>query len=44
VGKPIGLAYVPAGRITPGTPLVIDVRGRSVAARVVPTPFYKRKT
>ena len=44
VGKPIGLAYVPAGRATPGTPLAIDVRGRSVAARVVPTPFYKRKT
>jgi aminomethyltransferase len=44
VGKPIGLAYVPAGRITPGTPLAIDVRGRSVAARVVQTPFYKRKT
>jgi aminomethyltransferase len=44
VGKPIGLAYVPVGRVTPGTPLAIDVRGRSVAARVVPTPFYKRKT
>jgi aminomethyltransferase len=44
VGKPIGLAYVPAGRATPGTPLAIDVRGRSVSARVVPTPFYKRKT
>ncbi len=44
VGKPIGLAYVPAGLVTPGTTLSIDVRGRSVAARVVPTPFYKRKT
>jgi aminomethyltransferase len=44
VGKAIGLAYVPAGRVTPGTPLAIDVRGRSVAAHVVPTPFYKRKT
>ena len=44
VGKPIGLAYVPVGRVAPGTPLAIDVRGRSVAARVVPTPFYKRKT
>jgi aminomethyltransferase len=43
VGKAIGLAYVPAGRVTPGTPLAIDVRGRSVAAHVVPTPFYKRK-
>ncbi|HEX7616383.1 MAG TPA: glycine cleavage system aminomethyltransferase GcvT [Thermoanaerobaculia bacterium] len=44
VGKAIGLAYVPAGRVTPGTPLAIDVRGRSVAAHVVPTPFYKRET
>jgi aminomethyltransferase len=44
VGKAIGLAYVPAGRVTPGTPLAIDVRGRSVAAHVVPTPFYKRQT
>ena len=44
VGKPIGLAYVPAGRVALGTPLEIDVRGRSVAARVVPTPFYRRKT
>ena len=43
VGKAIGLAYVPTGRVTPGTPLAIDVRGRSVAAHVVPTPFYKRK-
>ena len=44
VGKAIGLAYVPTGRVTPGTPLAIDVRGRSVAAHVVPTPFYKRKS
>jgi aminomethyltransferase len=44
VGKAIGLAYVPTGRVTPGTPLAIDVRGRSVAAHVVPTPFYRRKT
>jgi aminomethyltransferase len=44
LGKAIGLAYVPSGRVTLGTPLAIDVRGRAVAARVVPTPFYKRKT
>ncbi len=43
VGKAIGLAYVPAGRVTPGTPLAIGVRGRSVAAHVVATPFYRRK-
>ncbi|MGZ6970314.1 MAG: glycine cleavage T C-terminal barrel domain-containing protein, partial [Thermoanaerobaculia bacterium] len=44
VGKPIGLAYVPVGCVIPGTPLAIDVRGRSVPASVVPTPFYRRKT
>jgi aminomethyltransferase len=43
VGKAIGLAYVPVGCVAPGTPLAIDVRGRPVEARVVPTPFYKRK-
>ena len=42
VGKPIGLAYVPAGEAAPGTTLTIDVRGRGVPAVVVPTPFYKR--
>jgi len=44
VGKPIGLAYVPAASTAPGTKLTIDVRGRAVPAVVVPTPFYKRKT
>ena len=42
VGKPIGLAYVPADKAAPGTKLEIDVRGRSLPAVVVPTPFYKR--
>jgi len=40
--KNIGLCYVPAARATAGTNLEIDVRGRNVPARVVPTPFYKR--
>ncbi|MGA7991270.1 MAG: glycine cleavage system aminomethyltransferase GcvT [Thermoanaerobaculia bacterium] len=44
VGKPIGLAYVPAEKTAPGTPLSIDVRGRGVPAVVVATPFYRRKT
>lgn len=42
VGKAIGLAYVPIESVAPGTNLTIDVRGRSVPAVVVPTPFYKR--
>jgi aminomethyltransferase len=44
VGKPIGLAYVPAKRTAPGTPLAIDVRGRGIPAVVVPTPFYRRRS
>jgi aminomethyltransferase len=40
--KAIGLAMVPVSRSAPGTPLLIDIRGRRVAAVVVPEPFYKR--
>ena len=42
VQKNIGLCYLPTARATTGTPFEVDVRGRRVAARVVPTPFYKR--
>ena len=41
--KNIGLAYVPVEHAEPGRELQIDVRGRPVGARVVPTPFYKRE-
>ena len=41
--KNIGMAYVPAEYAKEGQEIQIDVRGRAVAARVVPTPFYKRK-
>jgi len=44
VGKPIGLAYLPAESTAPGTGLSVAIRGKGVAASVVPTPFYKRKT
>ncbi|MFN8091878.1 MAG: glycine cleavage system aminomethyltransferase GcvT [Vicinamibacteria bacterium] len=40
--KSIGLCYVPAARAAAGTPLEVEIRGRRVQARVVPTPFYKR--
>jgi len=40
--KNIGLCYLPAPRAAVGTPFYVDIRGRRVAARVVPTPFYKR--
>lgn len=40
--KNIGLAYLPIEHIAIGTKFEIDVRGRRLAAEVVPTPFYKR--
>jgi aminomethyltransferase len=38
----IGLAYLPIEHNAIGTKFEIDVRGRRLAAEVVPTPFYKR--
>jgi len=40
--KAIGFAMVPARMVEVGRPLMIDVRGRLVAAEIVPEPFYKR--
>jgi aminomethyltransferase len=40
--KNIGLCYVPAEHAGVGGELDVDIRGRRVPARVVPTPFYKR--
>ncbi|MBS1817764.1 MAG: glycine cleavage system aminomethyltransferase GcvT [Acidobacteria bacterium] len=40
--KAIGLGYVPTALSAAGTELEIDIRGRRLKARVVPTPFYKR--
>src|SRR5690242_8725074 len=42
LGKPIGLALLPARSAAVGTEFEVDIRGRAAAARVVPTPFYKR--
>lgn len=42
--KNIGLAYLPIEHTTIGTKFEIDVRGRRLAAEVVPTPFYKRSS
>jgi aminomethyltransferase len=41
--KNIGLAYVPVEHATEGREIHIEVRGRPVAARIVPVPFYKRE-
>lgn len=40
--KNIGLAFVPVDFANPGQELKIDIRGKQVGAKVVPTPFYKR--
>jgi aminomethyltransferase len=40
--KNIGLCYVPSARAKPGTEIDVEIRGRRVRARLVPTPFYKR--
>jgi aminomethyltransferase len=40
--KNIGLCYLPAPLSAVGTEFDVEVRGNRVAARVVPTPFYRR--
>ncbi|HMO82259.1 MAG TPA: glycine cleavage system aminomethyltransferase GcvT [Pyrinomonadaceae bacterium] len=41
--KNIGLAFLPAEFAKTGQELKIDIRGKQVAAVVVPIPFYKRE-
>jgi aminomethyltransferase len=40
--KNIALAYVPLEFAVVGTPVKVEIRGQSVGAVIVPTPFYKR--
>jgi aminomethyltransferase len=40
---PIAMALVETNSVEPGSPVEIDVRGRRIAAEVVPLPFYKRQ-
>ena len=41
-GLAIGTAYLPKDKSAPGTTFAIDIRGKPVAAEVVPTPFWTR--
>jgi len=41
--KNIGLAFVPTRFANVGQEINIDVRGKHLAAKIVPTPFYKRQ-
>jgi aminomethyltransferase len=40
--RALGMAYVESALAAPGTAIEIDVRGKSVPARVAALPFYKR--
>jgi aminomethyltransferase len=40
----IGMAYVPLEKAEPGTPIEIDVRGRTRAAEVRAKPLYSKET
>jgi aminomethyltransferase len=42
LGKSVAMGYVVPKYETPGTKLLIDIRGAKVPATVVPLPFYKR--
>jgi aminomethyltransferase len=44
LGKSIGLGYVPPALAEPDTRLDVMVRGRTIAARVVETPFVRAPT
>jgi len=41
--KNIGLAFVPLHFANTGQEIKIDVRGKHLSAKIVPTPFYKRE-
>jgi len=40
----IGMAYVPADKAEPGTPIEIDVRGKARAGEVRSKPLYSKET
>ena len=42
LGKAIAMAYLSPDDAAEGTQVEVDVRGRRVACKVVPLPFYKR--
>ncbi len=42
LGTFIGMAYVDAASVRPGTPVTVEIRERRLPARVVERPFYRR--
>ena len=43
VGGPVAMGYVARSQAEDGTALELSVRGRSLPARVVPTPFVPHR-
>ncbi len=43
VERSIAIGYVPAAYAEPGKTVHVDVRGRAIPGRIVPTPFYDPK-
>ena len=43
LGHPIAMAYVDAAQAAEGAALEIEVRGKRLPARVVPTPFVPHR-
>ena len=43
VSKNIALGYVDAAHAAEGSTLQVNIRGKHLAARIVPLPFYKRQ-
>jgi aminomethyltransferase len=41
-GKNLGLGYLPLELSAVGTEFLVDCRGKAIAAKVIPTPFYRR--
>lgn len=42
LGHPIALAYLPSG-MQDGEKVLVKIRNKTIAAEIVPTPFYRRK-
>jgi aminomethyltransferase len=41
--KNLGMALVEAGYAKPGAKFAVEIRGKNIAAEVIPRPFYKRE-
>jgi aminomethyltransferase len=44
LGHPVAMALIPVEYSSIGTQVEVEVRGRRIAAEIVPLPFYKRTT